>query len=54
VIIALLAGASDQQLDLVREMAAWITPRAGSTQHPLTVQAATEMVHLIERSKPFR
>jgi len=54
VIIALLAGASDQQLDLVREMADWITPRAGFTQHPLTVQAATEMVHLIERAKPFR
>lgn len=54
VIIALLAGASDQQLDLVREMADWITPRTGFTQHPLTVQAATEMVHLIERAKPFR
>lgn len=54
VMITLLAGASDQQLDLVREMAGFITPRPGSTQHPLTVQAATEMVHLVERAGHFR
>lgn len=50
VVITLLAGASDQQIDLVREMAGFITPRPGSSQHPLTVQAATEMVHLVERA----
>ena len=38
--IALLATASDQQLELAREMAGYISPRPGSTQHPLTVRAA--------------
>ena len=33
--IALLAGASDRQLDLAHEMAAYISPRPGFTQHSL-------------------
>ena len=32
-VIALLAEASDRQLDLAREMAAYISPRPGSTHH---------------------
>ena len=54
VLIALLAKAPDRQLDLVREMAAYISPRPGFTQHPLTVHAAAEMVHLVERALHFR
>ncbi len=54
VTIALLAKASDGQLDLVREMAAYISPRPGFTQHPLTVHAAAEMIHLVERAVHFR
>ena len=54
VVIALLAQAPDRQLDLVREMAAYISPRAGFTQHPLTVHAAAEMIHLVERALHFR
>jgi hypothetical protein len=54
VVIALLAKAPDRQLDLVREMAAYISPRPGFTQHPLTVHAAAEMVHLVERALHFR
>jgi hypothetical protein len=54
VVIALLAQAPDRQLDLVREMAAYISPRPGFTQHPLTVHAAAEMVHLVERALHFR
>jgi hypothetical protein len=49
-VIALLAKAPDRQLDLVREMAVYIAPRPGFTQHPLTVHAAAEMIHLVERS----
>ena len=54
VVIALLAQAPDRQLELVREMAAYISPRPGFTQHPLTVHAAAEMIHLVERALHFR
>lgn len=53
-VIALLADKSDRQLDLAREMAAYISPRPGSTQHPLTIHAAAQMIHLVERSGHFR
>ena len=53
-LISLLATASDQQLDLAREMADYISPRPGFTDHPLTVHAATHMIDLIERSSRFR
>ena len=51
--IALLAQATDVQLELVRDMAAYISPRPGFTPHPLTVGAAGEMLSLIDRSSPF-
>jgi hypothetical protein len=54
VVIALLAKATDRQLDLVREMAASISPRPRFTQHPLTVHAAAEMICLLERARHFR
>jgi len=54
VIITLLAGASDRQLDLVREMAATISPRPGFTQHPLTIHAASQMNHLVDRAGHFQ
>jgi hypothetical protein len=54
VVIALLATAPERQLDLVREMATYISPRPGFTQHPLTVRAAAEMIHLVERARHFR
>ena len=53
-VIALLAGASDRQLDLAREMAAYISPRPGFTHHPLTIQAAAQMIDLVERVGHFR
>ncbi|MCD6034269.1 MAG: hypothetical protein K0R63_10 [Rickettsiales bacterium] len=53
-VITLLAGASDRQLDLAREMAAYISPRPGFTHHPLTVHAATQMIDLVERAGHFR
>lgn len=53
-VIALLAGASDRQLDLAHEMAAYISPRPGFTQHSLTVHAAAHMVDLAQRASQFR
>lgn len=53
-VISMLAGATDRQLDLAREMASYISPRPGFTQHPLTVHAATHMTDLVERAGHFR
>ena len=53
-VIALLADASDRQLDLAREMATYISPRPGFTQHPLTVHAAAQMIDLVDRAVHFR
>ncbi|WP_246748024.1 MULTISPECIES: DUF1971 domain-containing protein [unclassified Methylobacterium] len=53
-VISLLAGASDEQLDRAREMAAYISPRPGHTQHPLTTHAADHMVDLVSRAVHFR
>lgn len=53
VVIALLARAPDSELSLVREMATYISPRPGFTDHPLTVRAAAQMNHLVERAGRF-
>jgi hypothetical protein len=53
-VIALLAEAPDRQPDLAREMAAYISPRPGFTQHPLTIRAATQMIDLVDRARRFR
>jgi hypothetical protein len=53
-VITLLAGASDRQLDLAREMAAYISPRYDVTHHPLTIHAAAQMIDIIERAGHFR
>jgi hypothetical protein len=52
--ISLLSTASDQQLELAREMAGYISPRPGSIHHQLTTHAAAHMVDLVERSLRFR
>lgn len=54
VVIALLAERTDRQLEPVREMAAYISPRSGYTQHPLTLHAADQMIQLVERATHFR
>lgn len=54
IIISLFANASEQQLEQVREMADYISPRPGFTPHPLTIQAAAQMIHLVERASRFR
>jgi hypothetical protein len=54
VVMALLAGASEDRLQIVREMAAYIAPRPGYTQHPLTVRASAHMIELVHRADHFR
>jgi hypothetical protein len=53
-VIALLAGASDRDLDRVHEMASYIIPRPGATEHPLTIHAAARMIDFVERADHFR
>lgn len=53
-IIALLAKASDRELELACDMARYISPREGFTRHPLTTHAAAHMVDIVERSARFR
>jgi hypothetical protein len=52
-LIAVLAEASDRQLALARDMAAYISPRPGFTPHDLTLHAAAQMIHRIERAGDF-
>jgi hypothetical protein len=52
-VLALLAEASDAQRELVRDMATYISPRPGFTRHPLTLHAATQMLHVVERARHF-
>jgi hypothetical protein len=53
-VIMLLAEGSDKQRDLAREMATYISPRSGFTQHPLTIQAAAHMNDLVDRAVHYR
>ena len=53
-VLTLLAEGSDRQLEVVREMATYISPRAGFTQHPLTIRAAHHMTDMVDRAVHFR
>jgi hypothetical protein len=53
-VISLLTRTSDQELALVREMAAYISPRPGFTHHPMTLHVAAQMISLVERAGQFR
>lgn len=53
-VTALLSGAPERQHDLVRSMAAQISPRPGMTPHPLTIQAASHMNELVDRAIHYR
>ena len=53
-VIALLAEATDDQRAKARAMAVYISPRAGFTAHSLTLEAAAEMNHLVDRAENFK
>jgi hypothetical protein len=54
VIIALLADGPDRQLEVARAMATYISPRAGFTQHPLTIRASDHLADIVDRALHFR
>lgn len=53
-VVALLAEAPESQSELVREMARFISPRTGMTPHRLTIEAARNMLALVERAAHYR
>jgi len=52
-VIALLAGESDRERALVRDVAAHISPGPAFTPHPLTILASAEINHLLDRASVF-
>ena len=54
IIVALLANASEDRLELIREMAEFISPRPGMTPHRLTIEAARNMLAIVERAEHYR
>jgi len=53
-VIRILAEGSERQRQVARGMAGAISPRDGSTQHPLTVRAAQHMTDLVDRALRVR
>jgi hypothetical protein len=53
-VAVLLAHATDSQLELARDVAAYISPRPGCTPHRLTIHAAARMVSLVEEATRSR
>ena len=53
-VIAMLSEGTDRQLQIARDMASYIAPRTGFTQHPLTKQGAHHMTDLVDRAIHFR
>ena len=53
-LVALLAVASDSQIEVAVGMADYVAPRPGFTHHPLTTGAAAHMVDLVDRASRFR
>lgn len=54
IVVALLAGASVSQRGSIRDMATYISPREGKTRHRLTVEAARNMIALLDRADQFK
>ena len=50
-ITVLLTDSSERQLNLIREMAAYISPRPGHAPHRLTVHAAARMISLAKAAE---
>lgn len=50
-LIALLADGPLPRLDRMREMASYVAPRRGCSDHPVSQFAAAQIVHLVERAR---
>ena len=53
-VLGLLSKASANQLAAIEEIAEFISPRADAKPHPLTLHAATQMEHFVERARRLR
>ena len=53
-LVVLLTETSAKQLDLAREMAAYMLPRPGCTPHHLTIHAAARMASLVDGARHLR
>lgn len=51
IILGLLSGASEEQIDQIRRRADQIEPHAEATRHPLTELAAGDMRKFLERAQ---
>lgn len=54
ILVALLASASEEQLELVRRMAGYISPRQGTTPHRMTIEAARNIVATLGRAEHYK
>jgi len=53
-LITMLAQATEQHLELCREVADFVSARPGSAQRPGMIDAADQMVHLLRRAQRLR
>lgn len=53
-VIALLSDHSASRLDRAREMARHVAPRAGCSEHPVSLFAASQIIHLVERARRYK
>jgi hypothetical protein len=54
IVVALLASDAQDVPELVREMAQYISPRSEATPHRLTIEAARNMLAIVERAEHCR
>lgn len=52
--LAVLAEGTEAQAALAKKMASYILPREGHTAHPVTIHAAQQMLHLVERASRLK
>lgn len=52
-VIGMLAESSRAQRASARDMACHIAPRPGFTRHPMTLRAAAQILHCVERAELF-
>lgn len=53
-LIAVLSGGTDRQMQAARDMAAVIAPRPDVTQHSLTIRASQHMNDIVDRAVHMR
>ncbi len=53
-LIALMAEGPASRLDRARQMACHVAPRNGYTEHPVSLFAAAQIVHLVERARHMK